>query len=167
MEGSFFLTRRAQLLKDANVVDNCDYLFHQNPTAVDKGQLTWQCGRKGDFLSFWSLWKSVGTNGLGDFVNKLYKIRDEVLMYINEKERLELLHTPEYLNICVKIVPPYKNYSNFNWSKIVRNKLIDKNYAMINYSQDEDGFFLRLILVNPFLESYHIKKMLDWCLEIE
>ncbi len=167
LTSSFFLTRHVNILKDANDVDNCDYLFHQNANGIDKGQMTWQCGRKGEFLSFWSIWKSVGTIGLGDFVDRLYKIRNEVLEYIKEKDRLELLHSPEYLNLCVKINPPNKKYSNFNWSKIVRNKLIDKNLAMINYSQDENGFFLRFIIANPFLESYHIKQMLDWCLEIE
>ena len=164
---SFFLTKHAGLLLEANDVSGGDYLFHSDDPGMDRGKFSWQCGRKADAVSFWTIWKSLGTKGLGNFVDRLAKIRDEVVPWIENQPRLELIAQPEYLNICVRIKPHKTEFNPADWSKTVRECLKEKNLAMVNYSADSNGSFLRLILAHPYLQTEHVKQILQWALEVE
>jgi glutamate/tyrosine decarboxylase-like PLP-dependent enzyme/quercetin dioxygenase-like cupin family protein len=164
---SFFLTQHPGLLLQANDVSGGDYLFHSEDGTMDRGKLSWQCGRKADAVSFWTIWKSLGTKGLGEFVDRLAKIRNEVVVWIKTQPRLELIVNPEYLNICVRIKPKNENIKNLEWSKVVREALKEKNLAMVNYSSNSQGPFLRLILAHPNLQTDHVKQILQWGLDIE
>lgn len=167
LTSSFFLTRHADLLLQANDVSGGDYLFHSDNPNLDRGKLSWQCGRKADAFSFWTIWKSLGTKGLGDFVDRLAKIRDDILPWIESQSRLELVARPEFLNICIRVKPPNFKVNAENWSKVVRESLKEKNLAMVNYSSDDKGYFLRLILAHPNLQINHVKQILTWALEVE
>jgi glutamate/tyrosine decarboxylase-like PLP-dependent enzyme len=164
---SFFLTRHRDLLLAANDVSGGDYLFHSEDTEVDRGKLSWQCGRGADSLSFWAIWKNVGTTGLGEFVDRLINIREQATAWIKTEPRLEIVAHPTYLNICLRVQPPLAQAHAKNWSKLVREKLKTQNLAMVNYSSNEEGDFLRLILAHPQLQFDHVKQILQWALEVE
>jgi len=115
-------------------------------------------------MSFWTIWKNIGTEGIGNFIDRLVGIRDEILPWIDKQDRLELIAEPDYLNICVRVLPPKKE-ENPGWSKIVRERMKTKDLAIVNYSTNENGTFLRLILAHPFLTFHHVKQILEWALE--
>ncbi len=167
---SFFLTQHPNILLEANDVSGADYLFHENSETnnyeIDRGKLSWQCGRKADALSFWTIWKSAGTDGLGQFVDRLLDVRDETLNWIQTQPRLQLVADPVYLNLCLRVVPP-ANKDIKDWSRAVREILKEKNQAMVNYSTNEQGHFLRLILAHPFLQFKDVKQILEWALDAE
>jgi glutamate/tyrosine decarboxylase-like PLP-dependent enzyme len=165
LTSSFILTRHSGLLLEANDVSGGDYLFHSDSKVFDRGKASWQCGRKADALSFWTIWKSVGTEGLGQFVDYLISVRNETLDWIKGEPRLELVSTPEYLNVCVR-VKSLVGESGKDWSQKVREELKSKNLAMVNYSADANGSFLRLILTHPHLEFKHVRQILEWALEV-
>ncbi len=165
LASSFFLTKHAGLLLEANDVSGGDYLFHSDDPNLDRGKLSWQCGRKAEAMSFWTIWKSLGSDGLGQFVDRLIEIRDQALLWVKTQPRLELVATPEYLNLCVRIIPT-SGSADKDWSKKVREILKEKNLAMVNYSTNEQGTFLRLILAHPFLEFSHVRQTLEWALEV-
>ena len=100
-------------------------------------------------------------------MDRLTVIRDEVLPWIKSQPRFELVAQPDYLNICVRIKPPQSQVNAVDWSKKVRESLKEKNLAMVNYSSDANGSFLRLILAHPYLQTNHVKQILQWALEIE
>jgi glutamate/tyrosine decarboxylase-like PLP-dependent enzyme len=164
---SFFLTQHVGLLLEANDVSGGDYLFHANDQFIDRGKLSWQCGRKAEAVSFWTIWKSLGTEGLGQFVDRLIGVRDQSLAWAKTQSRLELVADPQYLNLCLRVIPPHTNIDLADWSKKVRESLKEKNQAMVNYSTDANGSFLRLILVHPYLQFEHVKQILEWALEVE
>ncbi len=164
---SFFLTRQAGILLEANDVSGGDYLFHSDDPTADRGKLSWQCGRKADAVSFWTIWKSLGTAGLGDFVDRLASIREDIIPWIKDQPRMQLVADPDYLNVCVRINPPRKSMDAVNWSKHVRESLKEKNLAMVNYSTDAQGTFLRLILAHPYLKTDHVKQILQWAVDVE
>ncbi len=166
MTCSFFLTKHSGLLLEANDVSGGDYLFHSDDPGFDRGKLSWQCGRKADAVSFWTIWKSLGNKGLGDFVDRLTSIRDEVVDWIENQPRLELIAKPEYLNICVRVKPANQNRDTSEWSKVVREALKNENLAMVNFSTDSNGSFLRLILSHPYLNTDHVKQILQWALDV-
>ncbi len=165
---SFFITRHSHILIEANDVDGADYLFHDSADTIDRGRLSWQCGRQAEVMSFWTLWKSAGTKNLGAFVDRLMNIVSESIPWIEQKHRLNLIAQPEFLNICVQVFPPADKQTDAkSWSQHVRNQLREKNQAMINYSTTADGVtFLRLILAHPQINSDKIQEMLTWALEI-
>jgi glutamate/tyrosine decarboxylase-like PLP-dependent enzyme len=165
---SFFLTPHQGLLLEANDVSGGDYLFHTGDEArLDRGKLSWQCGRKADAVSFWTIWKSLGTRGMGDFVDQLLAVREQSLAWIKMQPRLELISTPEFLNVCVRIVPPEQNQPLADWSKYVREQLKNKNLAFVNYSTDSQGTFLRLILAHPSLQFQHVRQIFEWALDVK
>ena len=66
--------------------------------------------------------------------------------------------------------PQLDRLSSQRWIKVkkkVRESLKEKNLAMVNYSSDANGSFLRLILAHPYLQTNHVKQILQWALEIE
>ena len=164
---SFFLTQHCSLLLEANDVTGGDYLFHSEDLNLDRGKSSWQCGRRADALSFWTIWKSLGTKGIEEFVDQMLQLRDESVEWIKQQPRLELVADPAYLNLCVKVLPPSPVEDTFKWSEFVRNQLKNKNQCMVNYSTNQDGTFLRLILANPFLEIKQVQQILNWALEVK
>jgi glutamate decarboxylase/sulfinoalanine decarboxylase len=165
---SFFLTRHNEILLKANDVSGADYLFHADDASLDRGRLSWQCGRGADAVSFWAIWKSLGSKGLGEFVDRLLNIRDETVAWVKTQDRLELIAEPDYLNICVRVAPPLHapSASRADWSKQVREQLKNNDQAMVNFSANVDGTFLRLILANPYLQFEHVRQLLTWALEV-
>jgi glutamate/tyrosine decarboxylase-like PLP-dependent enzyme/quercetin dioxygenase-like cupin family protein len=164
---SFLLTRHPGLLLEANDVAGGEYLFHSDDPTLDRGKLSWQCGRKADAMSFWAIWKSLGTVGLGKFVDNLISIRDETLSWIKTQPRLQLVATPDYLNICVRVLPPPNQEQDPNWSLKARESMKQSNRALVNYSTDDQGSFLRLILAHPHLQFENVKQILNWALEVD
>ena len=162
---SFILTRHKNLLLEANDVSGADYLFHDNSESVDRGKMSWQCGRRADALSFWSIWKNLGTDGLGSFVERLFFERDKTLEWIGGQKRLQVVQEPTYLNLCVRILTPDFS-ADPNWSKTVRERLKKQNLVMVNYSVDENGTFLRIILAHPQVTSSHIIEILKMALDV-
>ena len=117
---SFFLTQHQGLLLKANDVSGADYLFHnseQNEN-LDLGKISWQCGRRADALSFWTIWKSLGTQGLSKHIDRQLQVIEEITPWIDDQPRLQWVRKPEFLNLCVRVLPPEdSNQDPKTWSK--------------------------------------------------
>lgn len=167
LTSSFFLTKDSQILFEANDVDGGDYLFHEQGEP-DRGKMSWQCGRAADAVSFWALWKHLGSRKLGENLERFLEIKNKLCEWIADQPRLRLVYKPSYLNICVEILPQHGGEYDGLWSKYVRNRLIESNKAMVNFSTAKDGTtFLRLILVHPLLTLENVKDILTWALQID
>lgn len=155
LTSSFFLTRHQGLLRDANDSGGDDYLFHSATTDLDRGRLSWQCGRGAEALSFWSLWKLHGTSGLGEFVDRLLSVRDESVRWIKTQPELSLVSEPAFLNICVRI-------GNDRDAAIkARDVMKADDFAFVNFSGDHEGSFLRLILAHPKVDFQVVQSILQ------
>ena len=89
------------------------------------------------------------------------------MSWIKKQPRLELIALPEYLNICVRVLPPHDLERKAEWSKNVREKLKEKNIAFVNFSSNAEGTFLRLILAHPKLQLSQIEHILLEALNIQ
>jgi sulfinoalanine decarboxylase len=166
LTSSFFLTSRPNLLRASNDVSGTEYLFHQEET-IDLGRLSWQCGKRADAVSFWAIWKRYGTQGLAAFVDRQVSVRNEVISYIRTQPQLRLAHTPSFLNLCVYVDPSTEGSADSSHCIRIREELIARNIAMINYSLDQQGHsFLRLIFANPDLTGRNVIEMLESALNI-
>lgn len=166
LTSSFFLNRHKGLLQSANDVNGGDYIFHADDQSYDRGRLSWQCGRGPDALSLWTLWKSAGTEQLGDYVDRLIDLQKEASHWVREQDRLELIHEPSFLNICVRVQPPRPDIEKTNWAQKIRTSLKDQNIAMVNFSSNKEGDFLRLIIAHPFIQLDDIKNILNASLNV-
>ncbi|MFZ3230586.1 MAG: pyridoxal-dependent decarboxylase [Pseudobdellovibrio sp.] len=163
---AFFLTQHPEILFEANDVSGADYIFHETET-IDRGRLSWQCGRRADAVTFWTLWKSLGTSGLTQMIDISLNLSKELAEWVKTQPRLNLIHEPDFLNICVQVIPKLALQDRKLWSKHVRTELLNNNLAMVNYSSESDGTtFLRLIIANSFLTLNELKNILTWAQEI-
>jgi glutamate/tyrosine decarboxylase-like PLP-dependent enzyme len=162
---SFFLTPHRTILQESNDVTGADYLFHEEGEVKDRGRMSWQCGRQADVFSFWALWKKYGSGGFARFIDRQMQLKNDFVAYLKTQDRCVLLKEPTFLNVCVQIVPPRTGVDKNTWSRKVRDRLKEKNLAMVNYSTDENGMtFLRFILAHPHLELSHLQEMIHWSL---
>lgn len=161
---SFFLIAQESILFSANDVKGGDYLFHQK-AAKDRGRMSWQCGRGADVLSFWTLWKHLGDEGMQRAIDDKLLLKDQVIDWIKTQPRLRLVRHAGFLNICIEVLPRAETSSK-DWSVFVRERLRDTDVAMVNYFQEEGRSFLRLILVHPELQLIHIQHILSEALDI-
>lgn len=167
MTCAFFLTQHPNILFEANDVAGGDYIFHDSE-AVDRGRISWQCGRRADAVGLWTLWKSLGTDGMASMIDSSLNLKNELLPWIKTQPRLQLVTQPDFLNICVKVLPATDGHDEKDWSVHVRNELKRKDQAMVNYSTLPDGTaFLRLIIANPFLQLADLKNILTWAQEVQ
>lgn len=166
LTSTFYLSRHAGLLQAANDVGGGDYLFHADEIVMDRGRLSWQCGRSSSAMGFWALWKNLGTSGIGAFVDRLASVRDESVAWIREQPRLQLVRDPEYLNVCVRVLPPTPRSTTEQWSLVVRERLKQTDRAMVNFAADAQGPFLRLILAHPRLQAEHLREILSAALDV-
>ncbi|MEQ1721555.1 MAG: aminotransferase class V-fold PLP-dependent enzyme [Pseudobdellovibrio sp.] len=162
---SFFLTQHQGLLFDANNVSGGAYLFHEDNETPDLGRQSWQCGRRPDAFSFWLMWKSQGSEGFKKLIDHLYSVQTESVAWIKKQAHLTLVNEPEFFNLCVRVKNPNRQDDN-TWSTEVRNRLKSENKTMMNFSTNQDGSFLRLILANPQIETEHVKNILTAALEM-
>jgi len=165
LNAALFLTKHQGILLAANDVSGADYLFHNQDQTVDRGRMSWQCMRRADVLSLYFIWKRMGAEGLGQFVDGLLNLQKEFVKWIRTEKRLMLVQDPEFLNICVRVLPRNEASAPLDWAKNIREQLIRKNLAMVNYSSDENGTFLRLIIANPKLTLPHLTEIMTWALE--
>jgi sulfinoalanine decarboxylase len=170
LTSSFLLAKQSDELLNANDVSGAEYLFHNGDEAgLDLGRISWQCGRGPDALSFWTLWKSRGRSGLAHTVDRLLRVRDELVAWILKEPRLTLIAEPSYLNVCVRITPPRGvQVTDGKWAVHARESLIKSKKAWVNYSSDSEGQeFLRMILVHPELDFADAKQVLVDALAVD
>lgn len=167
LTSTLFITPHKSVLFEANDVKGGEYLFHESEE-LDRGRISWQCGRGPDALSFWTLWKNLGDQGLQKSIDEKYELVQKTVQLINGSDRLKLISNPEFLNICFQVLPPKgSTHDPKSWSVKVREKLISSQQVMVNYSHNEtDGYFIRMILAHPQINISHVHKIMSQILEI-
>ncbi len=171
LTSALFLTPHQGSLQKANDVSGAEYIFHDQSDVkddYDRGPTSWQCGRRADSFAFWALWKRYGTDGLGQEIDRLMELRKSFVAWLQTQDRVELLHQPDFLNVCIRIKPPEAvDDTSGTWSLQVRERLRSENKAMVNYSKDIFGKpFLRLIIAHKELQSAHLEQIVSWALEV-
>ncbi len=167
LTSTLFITPHQSILFEANDVKGGEYLFHESEE-LDRGRISWQCGRGPDVLSFWTLWKNLGDEGLQKSIDEKFELVQKTVQLIQKSNRLKLIYTPEFLNICFQVLPPQgSTHDPKTWSVKVREQLIANQQVMVNYSHNQtDGYFIRMILAHPQIQIHHVNKIMNQILEI-
>lgn len=117
-----------------------DYLYQGEINDINPGMMSLQCARKNDALKLWTLWKSIGTQGLGKIVDTNFKNADIAREYVRNHPDYTLYNDQISTNVCFN----YKDYS----ASHICNELYKQGTLMVGHGTFENITFIRLVTVN-------------------
>ncbi len=120
--------------------NDAKYLYQTDKDDFNLGKTSFQCGRRNDALKFWTLWKSIGTNGLEKMVNHQFYLADEARTYINNNSDYELYSFNNSISVCF-------NYKGLDAKKICR-ALYENHKALVGFGSFSDNEFIRFVTIN-------------------
>ncbi len=142
--------------------NSAEYLYQTDHDEYNLGKSSFQCGRRNDALKFWTLWKSVGTNGLEKIVDHQFYLADVARDYVRNHPDYELYSFENSTSVCF-------NYKGIPAHKIC-TELYEKDSLMVGFGTFEDTEFIRLVTINSSNQKedilYFFEKLEKTVLEI-
>ncbi|NND63928.1 MAG: aminotransferase class V-fold PLP-dependent enzyme [Flavobacteriaceae bacterium] len=128
--------------------NDASYLYQTDHDEFNLGKTSLQCGRRNDALKFWTLWKSVGTNGLEAIVDTQFELADVARNYIRNHPDYTLYSYDDSISVC------------FNYKDIPARELCTTLYEnselLVGYGSFENEEFVRLVTINSQNEKRDI-----------
>lgn len=121
---------------------SCDasYLYQTDSDDFNLGKTSLQCGRRNDALKFWTLWKSIGTQGLKQLVDQQFNLAEVARDYINSHPDYQLYSFEDSISVCF-------NYKDVDPTELC-NALYKDGELMIGYGSFNNETFVRLVTIN-------------------
>jgi len=158
---SVLLVREKGVLHDAFSTYDTSYIYHEDETSdYDLGPKSLQCGRRVDSLKLWLAWKYYGDEGYIARIEHLFELAKFSEQYVLQHPQLELLAPTQSLNVNFRYIPQFKTDLN-EFNLRARNQLVESGKSMVNYCYLENELSIRLILLNPDLETTDLNKFFE------
>lgn len=136
--------------------NEADYLYQTDEDEFNPGKTSLQCGRRNDALKFWTLWKSVGTRGLEQIIDKQFELASIARAYLQNHLDYTLYSFEDSISVCF-------NYKNIPARELC-TRLYEKSKLLVGYGAFNDQEFIRLVTINAQNEKEDI---LNFFQEIE
>ena len=128
--------------------NEADYLYQTDSDDFNLGKTSLQCGRRNDALKIWTLWKSIGTNGLKKIVNKQFEMAEIARNYISNHKDYTLYSFEDSISVCFN----YKNIPAHN----LCTALYENSELMVGFGKFQENEFVRMVTINTILEKEDI-----------
>jgi glutamate/tyrosine decarboxylase-like PLP-dependent enzyme len=128
--------------------NDASYLYQTDHDDFNLGKTSLQCGRRNDALKFWTLWKSVGTNGLALIVDKQFELADIARNYVSDHPDYELYSFEDSISVCF-------NYKNIP-ARDICTLLYENSHLLVGYGTFREDEFIRLVTINDQNEESDI-----------
>ena len=128
--------------------NDADYLYQTDGDDFNLGKTSFQCGRRNDALKFWTLWKSIGTNGLKQIVEQQFDLADVALAYIRSNPEYTLYSFDDSISVCF-------NYKNVDPMALC-TALYEHQITVVGFGSFEEDTFIRLVTINANNEKQDI-----------
>ena len=128
--------------------NEADYLYQTDGDDFNLGKTSFQCGRRNDALKFWTLWKSVGTNGLEQIVDQQFDLADVAREYVKRNPDYTLYSYDDSISICF-------NYKNIDPTTLC-TALYENQITVVGFGSFEEETFIRLVTINANNEKLDI-----------
>ena len=128
--------------------NDADYLYQTDGDDFNLGKTSFQCGRRNDALKFWTLWKSIGTNGLKQIVEQQFYLADVALAYIRSNPKYTLCSYDDSISVCF-------NYKNVDPMALC-TALYEHQITVVGFGSFEEDTFIRLVTINANNEKQDI-----------
>ena len=139
MTCSIILVKDKKHLHDS-FSNDADYLYQTDGDDFNLGKTSFQCGRRNDALKFWTLWKSVGTNGLQNIVDQQFNLADVAREYVRNNSDYTLYSFDDSISICF-------NYKNID-STALCTALYEHQITVVGFGSFNEDTFIRLVTIN-------------------
>lgn len=136
---SIIVAKNKQHLYDS-FSNDASYLYQTDHDDFNLGKTSLQCGRRNDALKFWTLWKSVGTEGLEEIVDHQFCLADVARDYIRSNNDYVLYSYDESISICF-------NYKGIP-ARDICTMLYEHSELLVGYGSFGDDEFIRLVTIN-------------------
>jgi sulfinoalanine decarboxylase/sulfinoalanine decarboxylase/aspartate 1-decarboxylase len=136
---SILITKERHNLRHSFACE-ADYLYQTDSDDYNLGKTSLQCGRRNDALKFWTLWKSVGTQGLNKMVDQQFHLAEVARNYVRNHPDYELYSYEDSISVCF-------NYKNID-PKDLCNSLYEEGKLMVGYGEFKGTTFIRLVTIN-------------------
>jgi sulfinoalanine decarboxylase/sulfinoalanine decarboxylase/aspartate 1-decarboxylase len=120
--------------------NDASYLYQTDHDEFNLGKTSLQCGRRNDALKFWTLWKSVGTEGLERIVDIQFELADVARDYIRSNSDYTLYSFNESIGICF-------NYKGIP-ARSICTLLYEHSELLVGYGSFKETEFIRLVTIN-------------------
>lgn len=144
---SILVTQYKKYLYDS-FSNDASYLYQTDGDDYNLGKTSLQCGRRNDALKLWTLWKSVGTNGLAKIVDKQFELAKIARDYISNNPDYTLYSFDESISVCF-------NYKNVP-AHLLCTELYEKGKLMVGFGTFNNIQFVRLVTINSGNEKEDI-----------
>jgi sulfinoalanine decarboxylase len=128
--------------------NDADYLYQTDGDDFNLGKTSFQCGRRNDALKFWTLWKSIGTKGLEQIVDKQFDLANVALDYIRSNSDYTLYSFDDSISVCF-------NYKNIDPTALC-TALYEHQITVVGFGSFEEDTFIRLVTINANNEKVDI-----------
>jgi len=128
--------------------NDASYLYQTDHDEFNLGKTSLQCGRRNDALKFWTLWKSVGTDGLEKIVDHQFYLADVARDYIRANEDYTLYSFDESISVCF-------NYKNIP-ARDICTLLFEHSELLVGYGSFNGQEFIRFVTINAQNEKEDI-----------
>ena len=120
--------------------NDASYLYQTDHDEFNLGKTSLQCGRRNDALKFWTLWKSVGSEGLEEIVDHQFLLADVARDYIRKNSDYRLYSHDESVSVCF-------NYKDIPAREIC-TLLYEHSELLVGYGSFDGDEFIRLVTIN-------------------
>ena len=120
--------------------NEASYLYQTDRDEFNLGKTSLQCGRRNDALKFWTLWKSVGSEGLEEIVDHQFLLADVARDYIRKNSDYRLYSHDESVSVCF-------NYKDIPAREIC-TLLYEHSELLVGYGSFDGDEFIRLVTIN-------------------
>ncbi|XP_005998730.1 glutamate decarboxylase 1-like [Latimeria chalumnae] len=163
LQCSAILVREKGLLQACNQM-NAGYLFQtdkQYDISYDTGDKTIQCGRHVDVFKFWLMWKSKGSSGFEQQINRCLELANYFYKTLKNREGFELVFDgePEHTNVCFWYIPPNlrgipkgpeRSRLLHQVAPRIKARMMEEGTTMVGYQPHGDKVnFFRMVFSNP------------------
>ena len=154
---SVVLVRERGLLS-ASLDENASYLFQGDDEELNPGTRSLQCGRRNDALKLWTLWQSLGNQGMSERVARLRRLALYAAQLVHDAPDLHLVRDPEFLTVCFRV--------DGIGAKDLCAELTERGLAMVGYAMVDGEAVVRLALVNAQTHEAELERLFKGLREI-
>ncbi|GGG89203.1 pyridoxal-dependent decarboxylase [Polaribacter pacificus] len=120
--------------------NDAEYLYQTDGDDFNLGKTSFQCGRRNDALKFWTLWKSMGTDGLENIVDQQFYLADIARNYVANNPDYTLYSFEDSISVCF-------NYKNID-PKTLCTLLYEHQITVVGFGDFKGESFIRFVTIN-------------------
>lgn len=156
----------ALLLRDQGMLSplsfHSDYALREEDDEIHAGTCHLDGSRRFEALKLWMTIKNFGIKNYTDIVDHSLKLAKTLAKMINDLDDLVLLTEPDTNIVCFRFFDPVLSEPLLDALNTAVQKVLFMNGGpLISVTRIGGRAALRVVLVNPLLETHHLAKILD------